>query len=67
MRTHGTNGSVGGAAKEVAEHANTIARLELQLALLEIKEKVAALGLGAAPAAPSRPRSQPRCRRGSRC
>jgi len=48
MRTHGTNGSVGGAAKEVAEHANTIARLELQLALLEIKEKVAALGMGAA-------------------
>jgi hypothetical protein len=40
------NGGVGAAAKHVAEHASSIARLELQLALLEVKEKVAKLGLG---------------------
>jgi len=34
------------AAKEVAEHASTLARLELELAALEIKQKVAALGIG---------------------
>jgi hypothetical protein len=37
---------VGPAAKEVAEHASTLARLELELAALELKRKVAALGLG---------------------
>ena len=37
---------VGPAAKEVAEHASTLARLELELATLELKRKVAALGLG---------------------
>jgi hypothetical protein len=37
---------VGPAAKEVAEHASTLARLELELATLEIKQKVAALGIG---------------------
>ena len=37
---------VGPAAKEVAEHASTLARLELVLAALEIKQKVAALGIG---------------------
>jgi hypothetical protein len=37
---------VGPAAKEVAEHASTLARLELELAALEIKKKVAALGIG---------------------
>ena len=37
---------VGPAAKEVAEHARTLARLELELATLEIKPKVAALGIG---------------------
>ena len=37
---------VGPAAKEVAEHASTLARLELELAALEIKQKVAALGIG---------------------
>jgi hypothetical protein len=37
---------VGPAAKQVAEHASTLARLELELAALEIKKKVAALGIG---------------------
>ncbi len=36
----------GGAAKEVAEHASRLARLELELAGLELKRKVAALGTG---------------------
>ncbi len=40
------NGGVGAAAKSVAEHASSIVRLEIQLALLEIKTKVAALGIG---------------------
>jgi len=38
--------SVGTAAKNVAEHASAIARLELQLAALELKQKVATLGVG---------------------
>lgn len=37
---------LGAAAKQVAEHASSIARLELELASLELKKKVAALGLG---------------------
>jgi len=49
MPTHAeraTNGGLGGAAKIVAEHASTLARLELELAQLELKRKVAALGIG---------------------
>src|SRR5919109_25738 len=38
--------AVGPAAKQVAEHASTLARLELELATLELKRKVTALGLG---------------------
>jgi Putative Actinobacterial Holin-X, holin superfamily III len=37
---------VGPAAKEVAEHASALARLELELAGLELKRKVTALGVG---------------------
>jgi hypothetical protein len=37
---------VGAAAKNVAEHASAIVRLELELAALELKRKVVALGLG---------------------
>jgi hypothetical protein len=37
---------VGPAAKEVAEHASILARLELELASLELKRKIGALGLG---------------------
>lgn len=42
------NGGLGGAAKSVAEHASTIVRLELELAGLELKAKVTALGVGIA-------------------
>jgi hypothetical protein len=38
---------LGEAAKGLSEHASAIARLELKLVLVELKEKVAALGLGA--------------------
>ena len=41
-----SNGGVGAAAKHVAEHASSLARLEVQLALLEIKKKAVSLGLG---------------------
>jgi hypothetical protein len=37
---------VGAAAKQVAEHASTLAKLELELAGLELKQKVGALGAG---------------------
>jgi hypothetical protein len=40
------NGGVGGAAKSVAEHASAIARLEIELAALELKKKVVALAVG---------------------
>jgi hypothetical protein len=40
------NGGVGGAAKDVAEHASAIARLELELAGIELKKKVGKIGLG---------------------
>ena len=48
MPTHATdtNGGLGAAAKQVAEHASSLARLELELAKLEIGRKVAALGIG---------------------
>jgi hypothetical protein len=42
-----SDGSVGTAAKAVAERAGSLARLEIQLALLELKKKATALGLGA--------------------
>ncbi len=37
---------VGAAAKQVAEHATTLAKLELELAGLELKRKAGALGAG---------------------
>src|SRR5207253_8736526 len=37
---------LGEAAKVVAEHASQIARLEIELAVLELKRKVIALGVG---------------------
>ena len=49
MPTPGDNGAhtgVGTAAKQVAEHASTLARLELELAGLELKRKAGNLGLG---------------------
>lgn len=47
MPTRTTNGGVGGAAKQVAEHASALARLEMELAQLELKQKAANVGLGA--------------------
>jgi hypothetical protein len=54
MHTHGANGngahsdaSLGEATKAVAEHASTIAKLELRLAALELGRKAKALGVGA--------------------
>jgi uncharacterized membrane protein YqjE len=40
------NASLGEATKQVAEHASSLARLEIELATLELKRKVAALGVG---------------------
>ena len=37
---------VGAAAKQVAEHASTLAKLELELAGLELKRKAGSLGAG---------------------
>jgi hypothetical protein len=37
---------VGTAAKQVAEHAGTLAKLNLELARLELKNKAAAVGFG---------------------
>src|SRR4051812_20038398 len=39
-------GGLGGAAKAVAERASALFRLELQLAALELKRKIASLGVG---------------------
>jgi hypothetical protein len=38
--------SLGAAAKQVAEHASTLFRLEIELATLELKRKAAALAVG---------------------
>jgi Putative Actinobacterial Holin-X, holin superfamily III len=49
MPTHATDtdhASLGSAAKEVAERASTLVRLELELAKLEIGRKVGLLGAG---------------------
>ena len=49
MHTRATepgNASLGSAAKEVAEHASALVRLELELAKLEIGKKVGSLGAG---------------------
>lgn len=45
-RASETNGSLGAAAKEVSERVSSIVRLEIQLALSEIKRKATALGIG---------------------
>jgi hypothetical protein len=46
MQRSSANGGIGGAARRVADHARSIVRLEVQLAALELKKKVIALGLG---------------------
>ena len=40
------NGHLGAAAKQVAEHASALTRLEVELAGLELKKKAASLGIG---------------------
>jgi hypothetical protein len=42
-----TDSGIRPAAKSVAERASSLVRLEIRLALLELKKKAAALGLGA--------------------
>ena len=46
MPTPGTEPGLGESAKGVAEHASTLVRLEMELAALELKRKVSALGIG---------------------
>jgi uncharacterized membrane protein YqjE len=49
MPTHETDGDsagLGNAAKEVAERASALVRLELELAKLEVSQKASSLGLG---------------------
>jgi hypothetical protein len=46
MPTQETEVSLGTAAKSVAEHASAIARLEIELAQLEVKRKLSLLGVG---------------------
>jgi hypothetical protein len=49
MPTHATdteNQTLGGAVKEVAEHASALSRLEIELASIELKKKVTAIGVG---------------------
>jgi len=49
MPTHATdsgNASLGSAAKEVAEHASALVRLEIELAKLEVSRKAAELAIG---------------------
>jgi len=50
MRTRATEheAKLGTSAKQVAEHVSALARLEVELARLEIKRKIASLGRGAA-------------------
>lgn len=42
------NGGVGSAIHQVAERASALARLEAELALLELRGKIASLGIGGA-------------------
>ena len=50
MHTHAADEQrgIGGAARRVAEHARALVRLEIELAGIELKRKVAALGAGIA-------------------
>ena len=44
--TEPENATLGSAAKQVAEHASALVRLEIELAKLEISKKAGALGIG---------------------
>jgi hypothetical protein len=41
-----SNGGIRGAARRVSEHASAVARLELELASLELKKKATSIGIG---------------------
>jgi hypothetical protein len=45
-RAESPNGGVQAAVHEVAEHTRTLVRLEAELAALEVRQKIAALGAG---------------------
>lgn len=45
-QTTETNSGLGAVARQVAEHASSLFRLELELAQLELKKKVTNLGVG---------------------
>jgi hypothetical protein len=47
MPTRSSENGVGAAAKRVADHAKALVGLEFELASLEVKQKVTALGVGA--------------------
>lgn len=48
MATRGSNGhGLADAARDVAEHASALARLELRLALTEVRRKARRVGIGA--------------------
>ena len=47
MALRNGNHRLGVAAKQVAEHASTLTRLEVELAQLELKQKAMSLGVGA--------------------
>ncbi len=46
MPTRETDQGVGAAVKEVAERASSVVRLELELAAMELRRKIVALGFG---------------------
>jgi len=46
MATRSERPGLGGAAKLVADRARSLVRLELQLAVTEVKHKIAAIGVG---------------------
>jgi len=46
MTPENGNHKLGAAAREVAEHASALTKLELELATLELKKKAASLGIG---------------------
>jgi hypothetical protein len=48
MPTQGAEPGLGESARNVAEHASALVRLELELAALELKRKLAALAIGIA-------------------
>jgi Flp pilus assembly protein TadB len=46
MPTQGTEDGVGAAAKQVGEHASALAKLQIELATIELKRKLPVLAVG---------------------